>query len=231
MKSRCDATTSWLPRRPARSGELRLAGPLEDREPDRKERDAGENRQCGEADAQENLGDRAVECVAAHHVAHLVCQQHPELVVIQHLEGGGVDHGERVVDAVGPRVEDGRLGHVQLRYPRPVESAGDFRLQSPEFGELGGACADRVALEEQANAALAAEEPDHLAHYIIESGDGAQRLERCPVGRMLPGNGGDLGKPLAGPSGGDGRHGRLTAGGCPNLRFACLVASTCTTAF
>ena len=76
-------------------GELRLPGPLEEGEPDRKHRQAGEHRQRAEADQGEDRGDGAVERVPADHVAQLVGQQHPQLVVVEQLERGRVDHDER----------------------------------------------------------------------------------------------------------------------------------------
>ena len=95
-------------------GQLGLPGPLEKGEPHRKHREAGEHGQRAKADHREDRRDGAVERVAAHHVAQLVREQHPQLVVVQQLDRGRVDHDERFVDAVRAGVEERRLGDVEL---------------------------------------------------------------------------------------------------------------------
>src|SRR6266511_2582914 len=61
--------------------QLALAVPLEQRDADRQQRDPREEGQGGEAHAQDEDQDGAVERVAAHHVAQLVAQQGPHLGV------------------------------------------------------------------------------------------------------------------------------------------------------
>ena len=50
----------------------------------------------------------------------------------------------------------------------------------------------RVALEEEPDPALAAQDGDDLPDHIVEAGHRAQRLERGAIGGMLPGDRGDL---------------------------------------
>ena len=173
-------------------GELRLAGPLENREPDRQQRDAGEERQRAEAHVEEDLGDGAIERVAAHHVPHLVGDQHAELLVVEQLERGRVEHDERIVDAVRAGVEHRRLRHVQLRHLGPVEGGADLDVERVGLGKLLVAGAHRVALEEQPDAALAAQDGDDLPDHVVEAGHRAHGLERGAIGGMLPRDAGDL---------------------------------------
>ena len=110
----------------------------------------GEQRQRAEADQGENRGDGAVERVAAHHVAQLVGEQDPELVIVQQLERGRVEHDERLVDAVGAGVEERRLGDVELGHLGPVEGGADLDVQVPEpwgtaWARRGPRCPGRAA--------------------------------------------------------------------------------------
>ena len=195
MKSCCVAITSWLPSRPgAVGGELGLARPLEDGEPDRQQRDARQERQGAETHVEQDLGDGAIERMAAHHVTHLVGQQHPELVFVEQLDGGRVHHDERIVDAVGAGVEHRRLRDVQLGHHGPVEGGADFDMERVGLGELIDAGPHGVALEQEADAALAAQDGDDLPDHVVEAGNRAQGLERGAIGGVLPGDTGDLGE-------------------------------------
>ncbi len=146
--------------------------------------------------------------MAAHHVAHLVGQQHPELVLGEELERGGVDHDERMVHPVGAGVEHRRLGDVELGNLGPVEGGDVLDVEGVEPGELVGAGAHRVPLEEEPDAALPADEGDDLPDRLVEPGHGAERLQGGTVGGMLPRDARDAGEGDAGPGGGDGGHGR-----------------------
>ena len=69
-------------------------------------------------------------------------------------------------------------------------------------GNWVGADADGVRLEEQPDAALAAEDGEDLPDDFIHAGDGAERLQRGTIGGMFPRDGRDIGKRAAGPRGG-----------------------------
>ena len=66
------------------------------------------------------------------------------------------------------------------------------RCQS--LGNCAGPIADGVALEQEPDAPLAAEQGERLPDHLVHAGDRPQRLEGGAVGRVLPGNGGDLGE-------------------------------------
>ena len=186
-------------------GELGLPGPLEEREPHRQHREAGEHGQRAEADEREDRRDGAVERMAAQHVAQLVGEEHAQLVVVEQLDRRRVDHDERLVDAVRAGVEERRLGDVELGHVGPVEGGGDLGVQVPEPGELARPDPDGVALEQEPDAALAAEQREHLADHLVHPGHRPKRLERRPVGGVLPGDRGDLREGAAGAGGGNGR--------------------------
>ncbi len=117
-----------------------------------------------------------------------------------------MEHDERIVDAVRARVEDRRLGDVHLGNLLPPEGGAVLDVHVPEARELGRSDADRVRLEEQPDAALAAEKRQHLPDDFIHARKGSKRLQRGPVGGMLPGDGGDVWQRTAGPRGGEIRH-------------------------
>jgi hypothetical protein len=144
-------------------------------------------------------------------VTQLVAQQDAQLVVVQQGKRGGVDHDEGLVHAESARVHERRLRHEQVGPFAPIHRRQHFRVQGVQARELGGADAHRIGLEEQADAALA-QHPHDLAHHLVEAGDGPQRLEGGAVGRVLPGDGRDLGQDLAGPGGRKGgiSHGRTS---------------------
>ena len=189
--------------------ELALPRPLEEREPHRQEDDTRQQRQSTEADEREHRRDGRVQGMAAHHVSQLVGQEDPELIVVQQLERRGVEHDEWIVHAVRAGVEDRGLRDVELGDVGPVERGADFDVQGPDLGELRGPHAHRVALKQEPDAPLAAQECDHLAHHVVEARHRPERLQSGPVGRVLPAHGGDLGKGAAGAGGGDAAHGRL----------------------
>ena len=54
-------------------------------------------------------------------MAELVGNENPELFLVEQLDRGGVEHDERIVDAVRAGIEERRLGDVQLRDLVPVE--------------------------------------------------------------------------------------------------------------
>ena len=89
----------------------------------------------------------------------------------------------------------------------------DLGVEVPELGELRRPDPDGVALEQQPDAALAAQQGERLPDDLVHAGDGPQGLQRGAIGRVLPGDAGDLGEGLARALGGQGRaHGRLGLG-------------------
>ena len=71
-------------------------------------------------------------------------------------------------------------------------------------GKLSRAGAHRVALKQQPDAALTAQEGDDLAHHVVEAGHRPHGLERGAVGGMLPGHTRDLREGDSGAGGGEG---------------------------
>src|SRR3982751_407048 len=133
----------------------------------------------------------------------LMGEQHPELVVVQQLDSGRVDHDKRGVDTIGTGVEEGRLRNVQLGDLSPIEGRGDLGMQMPELGKLRWADPDGVALEEETNAPFSAQHAEHLPDDLVDTRNAPKRLEGGAIGRVLPRDGGDLGKALTGTNGGN----------------------------
>ncbi len=195
---------------------------FENGEPHRQQRDAGEQGQRAQAHVQEDLGDGPVEGVAADHVPHLVGDQGPELLLVQQLKRGGVQHDEGIVHPVGAGVEDRGLGDVQLGNPGPVEGGAGLDMDRPGPGELVGADLDRVALEQEPDAPFTAQQGQDLPHHFFESGNAAQRLESSAIRRVFPADRGDFRESPAGTRG-EGRGG-ATAEGAPAVASGQRVA-------
>jgi hypothetical protein len=195
------------------SRQLGLAGPLEEGQPDRQHGQAREGRQRSQADQRQHRRNGAVEGMAAHDVPELVGEQDPQLIIVQQLDGGGVNHDERLIDPVCAGVEKRSLRHVQLGHRGPIECGDGLVVQVPELGKLGGPDSHRVALKEQPHAPLAAQQRQGLANHLVDTGNGAQGLKGGAIGRVLPGDGGNLREGAARALGWKGRaHGRLGLG-------------------
>ena len=120
-------------------------------------------------------------------MAHLVGDEHAHLVVVEQLDRGGMQDDERLVDAVRAGVHERGLRHVELRHLGPVEGGADLGVQCPEAGILLGPDPDGIALEQQADATLAAEHGEDLLDHFLRAGNAAQGLERRAIGGVLPG--------------------------------------------
>ena len=68
------------------AGQLRFPHPFQQGQPDWQEGDSRQDRQRGEAHQQQDLGDGAIERVAAHDMPHLMRDEGPHFVVVQHLQ-------------------------------------------------------------------------------------------------------------------------------------------------
>ena len=91
--------------------QLAFAEPLEQGELDRQNGDAGEERQRGETDVEEQDQQRVIEGVPAHDVPQLVAKHVAELVVVEQLERPRLDDDERLVHPEGARVGERGLRH------------------------------------------------------------------------------------------------------------------------
>ena len=138
---------------------------------------------------------------------HLVRQDDPELIFVEHLQGRRVQHDERGIDPIGAGVEDRGLGDVQLGDRLPVERGAGLDVQRPEPGELGRADPYRVALEEHADSAFSAQHAQDFPDDVIEAREASQSLERCAIRGVLPGDWVNLGERPPGPGRKGSAHG------------------------
>jgi hypothetical protein len=190
--------------------ELRLSAPLQEGESHGQQCKAREGRQRTQTDERQDGGNGPVERVPADDVTHLVGEQHAQLVVAKQLDGRGVHHDERMVDAVGAGVHHRRLRHVQLGDFGPVEGRAHLGVEVPQARKLMGSHADGIAEEEEPDATLAAEHGEDAADDVVHAGHGAKCLQGGAVGGMLPRDGGDVGERAPGTGSRDGRrHGYL----------------------
>ena len=207
MSSRCATIDVLAPSSPARS-----ADSSDFRDHSRNASLTGrsampaEHRQRAEAHQRQDRGDGAIERVPAHHVTQLVGQQDAELVLVQQLERGGMEHDERIVDPVRAGVEERRLGDVQLRDVRPVEGGADLDVQLPERGNWVGPT--RTALPWNRRR-MPRSPPRKASIFRMTSSTPGMARRACSAARSAgcsQRDRGDLGKRAAGPRGGKSRH-------------------------
>ncbi len=116
---------------------------------------------------------------------------------------------ERIVDAVRPCVEHRRLGDEELGNPLPPERGAILDVKPPQQWVLRRAHPHGIALEEEPDAPLPAEDPEDLADHLVDAGHRAQRVQRRAVGGMFPRHAGNVGKCDARTGSGEGGHHEL----------------------
>ena len=196
--------------------QLRLAIPLQQGELEGQQRDRGQQRQCAHPEKEHDERDRAVGGAPRHDMAELLRQHEALLLGLQQFEHAGVDDDERLVEADGPRRGNRVLRHVELRDRLagvgPVEGLQHVMVERMQHRPLRRPDQHGVAEKEIANARFA-EDAGDLAHHVVTSGEGAERLQGGAVGRMFPGDRRDLRERRGGHNQGAGDT-LPTAGGC-----------------
>ncbi len=167
--------------------ELGGAVPLQQRELDGHQRQAGEDRQPRHA-AQLDQDDqrRPVEHVVGQDVPRLVPEHGADLELVEQVDAARVDHDHRLAGADRRGVRDRELGQVEVVALGQVEPRADRVPVGPGLGQLILPQAHRGGEELLAQRALVAE-LDQLAHDDVEHRDRLQRGGRGAVGRVLVG--------------------------------------------
>src|SRR5918995_2878921 len=103
-------------------------------------------------------------------------------------------HDERRVNAVGSGIEKGCLGDIQLGDDGPIEGSRDFGVQTRQPRKLCGSSSECVALEQEANPSFPTQQRQYLSDDVVHTRNSSQRLQGCPVSRVLPAYGRNLGE-------------------------------------
>ena len=178
-------------RRGAVAAQLGRAEPLEQREADGEQRQAGQRRQAGGAEADEDEQRRLVEHVIGVHVGRLVGEHGPPARVVEQVEELRVEQDDRRLGSDRVRVGEGELRHVEVGdLVVEVERVEDLAMQHPYAGQLLLAQAHRTAEGHRPQRTLVSE-CDEAAHDVVEIRDALQRRRGRAVGRVLVGPRGD----------------------------------------
>src|ERR687897_88433 len=108
-------------------------------------------------------------------------------------------HDERGIDAVGSGIEKGCLGDIQLGDDGPIEGSRDFGVQTRQPRKLCGSSSECVALEQEANPSFPTQQRQYPPDDVVHTRNSSQGLQGCPVCRVLPAYGRNLGESLARP--------------------------------